>query len=274
MPLPRSVGPYTPIRITRSFTTSRQALLCGPVMHLGALGAAGVWSTVVAIGVNGPGGWSLPVNGAGTGGDGNARLYAQNADPTSDGTMTPSAVTVQIMNGEALQATAGVVEIARLKYMPDLASTTDSWEDYTSAAMALNPPRLCSAAKLAMRGVTCDLVPYNMNTLADFTRSDVAHTTTTVNLGSAGLGFEGFAPVMIRNPSEINLTYLVTIEYRTRFDPSNPACASHIHHKAVPEGVWDHLVSGMSQEGHGIVDIADAVAEAGEALGGAVASSL
>jgi len=241
-------------------------------MHLGSLGAAGVWSSIVAMGVDDNAGWTLPVNGAGSGGNGNARLFVQDADPTTDGTMVPSAVTVQIMNGEALQTTSGVVEMARLRYMPDLASTTDTWADYSGAAMALNPPRLCSAAKLAMRGVTCDLLPFNMNTLSDFTRSDTAHGNGTANLSSANLGFEGFAPMLVRNSSEINLTYLVTVEYRTRFDPSNPACASHIHHKAVPESAWDNLISGMSQEGHGIVDIADAVAETGEAVGGAVAS--
>jgi len=240
-------------------------------MHFGSNGAAGVWSTGVAM-ASSAAGWALPINGVGPGEDGNVRLYTQDTDPTKNGTMTPSSVTVQVMNGEALQTTAGIVEIARLRYMPDLAATTDTWEDYSSAAMALNPPRLCSAAKLALRGVTCDLVPFNMNTLADFTRSDFTHGSTVINLATLPLGFEGFAPVLVRNTAEVSLTYIVTIEYRTRFDPSNPACASHIHHKAVPEGAWDNLVSGMSQEGHGIVDIADAVAEAGEAFGGAIAS--
>lgn len=238
---------------------------------MGTYEAEGVWTEVVAIANPDTPGWTLPINGTGSG-SGNGKLFTLTVGPTNNGQYAPAACTIQIMNGEAIQTSSGMVEISRLTYIPDLVATSDTWEDYTSAAMALNPPRLCSAAKLALRGVTTDLLPYNMSTLSNFTRSDRAHGSNVVNLGTIGLDFEGFAPCLVRNPDKVQLTYLVTVEYRVRFDPSNPACASHIHHHAVPEGVWDHLVSAMSNEGHGIVDIADVVAETGEAVGSAIAA--
>jgi len=64
----------------------------------------------------------------------------------------------------------------------------------------------------------------------------------------------------------LDLDYLITIEWRVRFDISNPAVASHVNHGYTPDSTWSSLVKSASDKAHGMCDIVEKVANAGEAV--------
>jgi hypothetical protein len=186
------------------------------------------------------------------------------------------------MNPNALQTTNGIAYIGRLNTQPDLLASLTTWAQLADNFVSFNAPRLCSAGKLALRGVQVDACPYNMNMLSDFRRvgtygegegvftwnPTAASPTTPVDEYSY-LSNRGFAPIVVYNPNGINMQYLVTMELRTRFPTTNPAQASHKHHPPASEGSWGAVQNAMTSQGHGAMDIAERVAEYG---GGAVAA--
>jgi len=184
--------------------------------------------------------------------------------------MVPSAMTVQIINPEALQTTDGIAFIGRSKVVLDLMGDTRTWEDVAKELVAYSAPRQCSAAKLAMRGVQVNAIPNNMSVLSDFVPRryvDGGTAAQAVTWGSTGFqtDFEGFAPIFVYNPSQIGLQYLVTIEWRMRFDPMNPAYAGHTMHQPASEATWSKVISDAESLGHGVQDISDVVGDKGSA---------
>jgi hypothetical protein len=176
------------------------------------------------------------------------------------------------MNGNALQATNGMLYIGKMKVQPVYAGdTTHTAQTISDSFVSYMAPRLCAAAKLALRGVQSDAHPLNMNRLADFTQiyrgfpgatrlPDGAYTT---GVWSSGLSPAGFTPIVIYNPDGVELNLLVCHEYRTRFELFNPACASHKHHKPSSDSTWAAMVKHATDLGAGVLDIADIVAKSG-----------
>jgi hypothetical protein len=131
-------------------------------------------------------------------------------------------------------------------------------------------PRLMSGGKLALRGVQMNAYPLNMNALSDFqkiTNYGDGDKTWASNTGSAGDAqyLTGFTPMVVINTSGEVLTYAVCVEYRVRFDLSNPAVSSHRHHPVTTDKVWDGMVKKAIALGNGVKDIADVVATMGQA---------
>jgi len=180
--------------------------------------------------------------------------------------VAPAAVTVQVMNPNALQTTSGIVYMGRLRTNATLSSQAATWAEYFNNFVSYSQPRLCSAAKLAMRGVKISAVPYNMAEMANIndrrTVTDGAytwdHTTVEGTLNPCG-----FAPMCVYNPDGINLDFLITTEWRVRFDPSNPAMAGAIRHPASTDQFWSRALAALEAAGHGVVDIADTVSTVG-----------
>jgi len=85
---------------------------------------------------------------------------------------------------------------------------------------------LCAAGRLALRAVKTDAVPYDMQALADF-RGLSAPSAGNFTWADDGTSYDGFAPIFVYNPDGIDLQILVCCEWRVRFDPTNPAYASH-----------------------------------------------
>ena len=175
----------------------------------------------------------------------------------------PSACSVQVMNGNALQTTSGMLYIGKLKVQPQY----DGDDENTAADIATNfvsymAPRLVAAAKLALRGIHVDAHPLNMNRIADFTQvyRGFADQTSTWPLG---LSPTGFTPIVIYNPDGVDLNLLVCQEYRTRFELFNPACASHKFHPPTSDGDWAAKIKKACDLGAGAMDIADVVAKSG-----------
>lgn len=256
LPLPRAVGPYSIVRTTQVLQTNKVAMCFGPFYDR----SEGRWSDLCGITFNNEN------QTIGNAGNVNViKFDSIRSNGSWTGTQaTPAAFSVQVMNPNALQTTSGIVYIGRIR-------TSLKWsEDLGTAVKAkfmqfinYNNPRLCSAAKLAFRGVQVDLVPYNMSELANFTGIDDPSFT---QYGAASANPYGFAPMLIYNPQGIDLQFLICCEWRVRFDPSNPAQATHEIHPPATESMWAQAQHAAEALGNGVIDIADRVANTGQAI--------
>lgn len=155
-----------------------------------------------------------------------------------------------------------------------------SWNGLSEQFISYFKPRLMSAGKLALRGVQMDSYPLSMSDCSQFrdcaifsTANDSASAPLIQWLGSVAgtigtdsLNPMGWAPIVVHNPSGQPLEYLVTIEWRVRFDISNPAVSSHKHHGVTTEHAWDTAVRRAVALGNGAMDIAERVANYGAAM--------
>lgn len=181
--LPRATGPYSIVRTTTAITTTDPLMLFGifspQLGGSGEVSADNGWSNLMAYGVKD---LATAINGM----DNVAKyVFSNMADPSWDySRMAPAAFSVQIMNSEAVPTSSGITYFGRIKAIPgfdaDLTLTGKGFGDITS--IACNGPRLCSAAKLAFRGVQVNAVPYNMSALAQFNGREKITETSAATL--------------------------------------------------------------------------------------------
>ena len=257
LPLPRAIGGYSVVRTTDSIQTDSKCCLFGAFKH-----QDGNWSNILGV---------AAVNSALSMGAANNTFIFQAPGVTNStlgtaSTLVPAAVTVQIMNPEALQTTTGIVMSGIMNQVPRLSGDTVSggvtrtWDAFANEFVSFNKPRLMSAGKLALRGVQASTIPMNMSSLSEFTNL----TEASNNTGSwTFFDCEGMAPLVVSNPSGISLSYLVTVEWRLRFDISNPAASTHVTRPPASDHTWGSLIKQMQAFGHGVKDIADVVADIG-----------
>jgi hypothetical protein len=173
-----------------------------------------------------------------------------------DARMTPAAFTVKIMNPEALQTTNGIIYVGRAKQMLNPGGSTRSWNALANELVSYSSPELCAAGRLALRGVKIDAVPYDMNALAEF-RTLNAVSDAAITWGNDFYTYDGFAPIFVYNPNGVALQIMICCEWRVRFDPSNPAYASHTYHRPSTPGYWDRVQRIGSALGNGVMDLAE-----------------
>lgn len=262
LPLPRATGPYTVVRTTQLLQFGTNLEILGPFWDR----SASKWSDLCAVEVKDQDQTLGTANNIVT----HPFMMIRGNASWSGAQVTPAAFSVQVMNPEALQASKGIIYIGRIRTALKLSDTTSiTGKVLANELVSYNNPRLCSAAKLAFRGVQVDGVPFNMSELANFT--DLSAPTFT-SYGSDSPDPLGYAPIFIYNPDKIALQLLVCCEWRVRFDPSNPAQATHIHHAPASESVWAQAQHTAESIGNGVVDIADRVANIGQAVYGAAGS--
>lgn len=270
LPLPRSVGPYTVVRTTSLINSNDR------VNIVGCMGSSDTW---VNIGLLRSVNSSLPIN------DPNNTIVESIPFPGvpvggSGLTAVPAAISVQIMNSNPLQTTEGIIAGAVSTAQLDLRDRTETWAEFGSEFISYMRPRLMSAGKLTLRGVQADSYPLNMNALSAFLPvTNQAGGPITLTDASWPYGFQGFAPIVLINQGSsletpLTLQYLVTIEWRVRFDIGNPAVSSHMHHGVTSDSTWDRLVSAAASRGHGMLDIVEHVANTGTAVANAAGAAV
>jgi len=194
----------------------------------------------------------------------------------------PAALTVQIMNSESLQTGSGIYQMGRVNqqlYVGQDPTSTRTWLDLAAQCISFYSPRLLSAGRLALRGVKCSTYPLDMGEYSDFSGIGDAANDQPVNMGPY-LKPAALAPIVFINPgaagnsdlTQPGIQALVTIEWRVRFDPGNPATASHTFHSVTPDQVWNGVVKTMSEAGHGVHDIAEDAADLGIGAAGLAAA--
>lgn len=261
--LPRAVGPYATIRLTRRVSIDTHANIIGAFQEGAGNTVRGDWSNVVMISDVSS---SQTINATN-----NVNYTTVNMGGVGSGaTLVPSAISVQMMCPTALQTASGIVYAGVMSTQAAIAGRSESWATYMNRYVQYQNPRLLAASKLALRGVQINSYPLSMSQVSRFApvveESDGVTTYNGQSPESAG-----WAPIVIYNPSGVTLELLITVEYRVRFDLGNPASASHVHHPLAPDQVWDQLVRKASSLGNGVADIADVVANTGMAVGRAVA---
>ena len=265
--LPRAVGPYTVVRTTSLLTSSDKVNIFGAFQYRVPGFPEDKWSTTVCLSsvtstapINGPGNTfakSIPLPGAGTTG--------------SSLTAVPSAISVQVMNPNPLQTTQGICAGAVSMTQLNLKGRVETWNDFSSEFISYMRPRLMSAGKLALRGVQMDSYPLNMTACSAFAPViDPPEGAFDWTLNSA-LTPMGWAPLVFINSSDspLELKFLVTVEWRVRFDMGNPAVSSHHNHGVTSDSKWSNMIDSAVGRGHGVLDIVEKVANTGAAVLGA-----
>lgn len=261
--LPRPVGPYTVVRTTKRFSTSSKAVLLGtfkfPTGAETGNRIAGEWSNICAVYPNTAADAAKPINDPTAYTPGVPSPLTFNGAGTSAATCVPSAFTVQIMNPNALQTTHGMLYAGVMHTQADLGGRTESWNDYFDRFVNFQSPRMLAAAKLALRGVQINSYPLNMTPVSEFTTLASREIATHIPMNGNNEVPCGWAPILVSNPQEVEIEFLVTTEWRVRFDLMNPASAGHVHHPIHHDGMWDSLMKNASNAGNNVKDIADVV---------------
>lgn len=258
VPLPRAVGDYTVIRTTEVFSGTNKCNLYGPMKTQvggGTTKGREAWSSICAVRSNALSSTEL-ADGVGTNSNEKRTFSAMASGAWNNANVTPAAFTVKVMNPEALQTTSGIVYIGRAKQMLNPGGNTRSWGDFAQELVSYSTPELCAAGRLALRGVKVDAVPYDMNSLADFRPLD-AGDNLNFTWSSDDIVYDGFAPIFVYNPNGVDLQIMICCEWRVRFDPSNPAYASHSYHQPSTLGYWDRVQRIGSALGNGVMDLAE-----------------
>lgn len=269
--LPRAVGPYTVVRTSRLINTSARFCIVGTFAANATTANDNrkCWTNLCA----------LTYAGAGSiGGSPATKFYgvqppvaASISQPAGGGTLCPSAISVQILGVDSLQNANGQLAAAVCPVRLDLKGTDRSWANIESTFMSYMRPRLMSAGKLVLRGVQMDSHPLSMSDVSDF--RGMSENTVAINEGGTAAAPwnevsndydpEGWAPMVVFNPAETPLSLLVTIEWRVRFDLSNPAVSSHTHHGVSSDVAWEKHISAATRQLPGVIDIVEKVASTG-----------
>jgi hypothetical protein len=272
LPLPRAVGPYLVVRTTRRLLTSAQCNIFGTFQQKAANSNNTQWCTVCGVhdmnanlainAANNTFQFTMPMTGLG-----------------SACTLVPAALSVQIMNPGAIGVTSGIVYAGVMPTQAALAGRLDKWNEYFDKFVEYQTPRLMSAGKLALKGVQINSYPLNMSALSDFTTisQEDSDIVTWNETNEKSLEPKGMAPILVYNTGAtlgLELEYLVTTEWRVRFDLDNPASSAHVHHPVSSDQTWSRLMAKATSMGNGVIDIADTVANVGQSLGRARAAFL
>lgn len=255
LPLPRATGPYTVIRVTRRISNNARLNVFGTYYE------GDRPSTTCCISDQHS---AQPINGAS-----NAFFYANDLGGIGKAaTIVPSAFSLQIMNPNSLQHTSGVIYAGVMSTQAAIGNRTDSWEEWGNKFVEFQSPRIMTAPKLALRGVQINSYPLNMSQIADFGPAfGVGQNEGVITWTSESYHPKGFAPIVVYNATgetPPQLEYLVTTEYRVRFDLDNVASASHKQHPVASDRVWADLMAKATSLGNGVIDIVEGVANMGE----------
>lgn len=256
LPLPRAVGPYTIIRTTRRVNLGTKVAIVGCYQHAGT----GHWTDVCvktdATATN-------PI-----GGVNNTYSFMHAMDGLgSAATVCPAAISVQLMNPQPLQTTSGIIYMGTMNTQAKLGGRSETWDSYANKFVQFQNPRLVSAGRLALKGIQIDSYPLNMGAISDFTPIH-HHTGAQPGTWDATNDEEptGWAPIIIYNanaPEGPPLEYLITTEWRVRFDLDNPAAAGHTQHPTASDSLWDRLTRTASSRGHNARDIGETISDTG-----------
>jgi hypothetical protein len=242
-PLPRAVGPYTTVPVTKHFYSSAKELLVGP-LYISEASEPEDWGNAIAL--------ASVDSAVAVGGANNTSVFTSDAIGTTgwnDAMIVPASVTVVVSNSAALLNTAGDVFVGRTTQQINWGAGTLPWADKMAGVTAYSAMHPVSAADLNQHPKQVDLLPLDMNAYSAFRPIRNYFTGGTNTTWGANMRFAAFSPAFIHNPTQVTLTVSVTIQYRVRFDPSNPAYGGGTLHLAAPPGYWDRLLAYAQQAG-------------------------
>jgi len=249
------VGPYTVIRTTKLHSSNSKFVLFCPFLHPDEgkwydwCGIEDVDAALDVVGTDNTRAINMPMSG-----------LAEACE------VVPAAMTVQVMNAAALQAADGVFAMARVNQQLMLGSSPVglTYDEMASRVISFYAPRMLTGGKLALRGVKCNAYPLDMTEYAGFApiKNYTGEFAWSSNERPAAL-----SPIVFvqENNDPRYIEFMITIEWRVRFDPGNPATASHTHHDTLSDAAWNTVVKAASAAGHGVEELSEDVASMGAA---------
>lgn len=269
--LPRAVGPYTVIR-TNSFVTSTEhstfMMFCPLIKKVSDEKR---WIPSVGL-------MQAGTDADAVGADSGIMMMANPLAELGDAAeIVPAAMTVQCVNSSSLQLATGSFFMGRVNQSFDYGGSTATWSSLRSRFISYFSPRMLAAGKLALRGVKCSSYPLNMSEYSDFLPR---HTNAGMTKWDSTIEPAALAPIIFVANQPANtlntggIQFLVTIEWRVRFDPANPAVASHTHHDTLSDEAWNEVMKVSSATSHGVEEMAEEVANGGALYAGAAAARM
>lgn len=250
VPLPRSIGSYTVIRTTRRISSNKGVMAFGAFKQsMGKNSAqAGRWTNICAYGD--------VVRGTALNGASNAEKYVMPMNNFGTAFMcVPSGITVQVMNPNSLQTTEGVLYATVPTVQLKMGGDTRTWDQLGTDLISYQSPKLISAPSLALKGMVAHSFPINMEELAQFTSLE-ATSDGTFTYDTDEPEPTGWAPIIVYNAgSNLDIEYLVTMEWRVRFDPNNPASSMHRDYGYTSQSAWDSMVRGAKKLGEAFMSM-------------------
>lgn len=252
--LPRAVGPYTVIRTTVLHPSSSKFLMFCP-FQTGVTSKTHwqMWCGAEAINAD------EPINGTATSPSiANAKPIIMPMDGLGGACeVVPAALTVQVMNPASLQNATGIFAMTRINQQLDIGGSSYSWDTLKGRCISFYSPRMLTGGKLALRGVKCSSYPLDMNEYSEF--CPIHKSTSNFTWPDGRVRPAALAPIVFMRDSDsaVELEFMVTIEWRVRFDPQNPATASHRHHDTLSDDAWNDVVRTMSSAGHGVEELSE-----------------
>jgi hypothetical protein len=255
--------------------------------------------------------WTIPPPGASTNGvfaeEDPAGAWEFNQH-YSNTTVVPSAISVQIICPESLQTAGGQAVAAVCPVRLDLCGTDKSWKTVGDELLSYFRPRVLTGGKLALRGVQLDSMPLSMTDCSDFRElyGIDPHTaaptqlcwsndpkvqgvppvfppfTTPQTTFNVPIHPEGWAPLVYYSPynasrvadARVEMSFLVTTEWRVRFDISNPASSSHVMHPCTTDQQWHNHIQRAQSALPGVLDIVEKVASTGIGVYKAISTAM
>lgn len=256
--LPRAVGPYTVIRTTKLHQSSSSFVMFAPFQHHKASAPSHIkwcdWCGIEAV-----------VDGSDISLSGNTRTINMPMTGLGDACeCVPASLTVQVMNPASLQTAEGVFAMTRVNQQLGLGSSPAglTYDDMAARVISFYAPRILTGGKLALRGVKADAYPLDMSEYAHFAP---IYKYTGNFAWSENFEPSALSPIVFvqNNATNQTIEFMVTIEWRVRFDPGNPATAGHAFHDTLSDELWNGVVKAASAAGHGVVELSEDAAAYG-----------
>jgi len=250
IPLPRQTGPYSVFSMSKVITTTDVVGIFGffKVRQSGAgaaiAGDAPSITNVCAV--------TSVASGTAVGAASNARSWGVDFSGLGVATtISPYAYTVQINCGTAIGSATGLVSFVQNMSELQLGGTARTWDTFAQQMQSGARMRTCSAGEIAWRGKMSHGVPIDPSDMEAF-YGHIHHSdsTFTWNEGGDGNWTNHICPMatsqlVVYNPSGATLTYTITLQYRLRYDISDPSYSTHTTHAASTDGEWAAGVAGL-----------------------------
>lgn len=257
--LPRAVGPYQVIRTTKLHRSDSSFIMFCPCVQENSSSHSGDWLDICGIeDVDSTLGVTAALN---------ARpimMPMQGLAAACE--VVPAGLTVQVMNPASLQTADGIFAMTRVNQQLMLGTqpSTVTWDEMAARVIAFYSPRILTGGKLALRGVQCSAYPLDMSEYADFLPVRVLDHDFT---WGPAVRPSALSPIVFVQNNDVPKTveFMVTIEWRVRFDPGNPATSSHTYHETLSDEAWNGVIKAASAVGHGVEEISEDVAALGVA---------
>ena len=238
LPLPRAIGAYRTVHLTKIVPSSARYFLAGFMSTTS--GGKDRMSNIIAMeSVNAAGG----VNAAN-----NTRRFVHSTG-LANMNCAPAAMTVKVMANEPLQTATGTVRLGQAQSKLNLNDEAASWDAVFDVLLSHSRFVATSVASLAVNPIEASALPVELGEMAEFRPMyDYGEGLVTWN-NTMEEDYTGFAPILISNEAGKSLIYEIQMEFRVRPDYTSPFTDGMRTRKPSSEATWAETISALIEGG-------------------------